>query len=169
MLILETFIASLFLAAIHLPVRKFELLDIKKRMMWLSFAGGVAVAYVFGRLLPELAEWQALIDVLEHPFYKASTFLQFFDYEIYIVALLGLITFYGVHCLVYWKNKNQEEDVQRTDVFWLYLICYSLYNALIGYLMIHHHRVGLLAFSIVAVAMGFHLVANAYHVRERHK
>ena len=43
---------------IHLFIGRLRLLDVVPRSRWLSFAGGVAVAYIFLHILPELGAHQ---------------------------------------------------------------------------------------------------------------
>lgn len=57
-LYLAFFLAAAAFAAIHFLVPRLRFLEGIPRSRWLSFAGGVAVAYVFMHLLPELAEHQ---------------------------------------------------------------------------------------------------------------
>ncbi|HET7409500.1 MAG TPA: hypothetical protein VFJ13_04815, partial [Paracoccaceae bacterium] len=50
--------AALVMAAVHAGSPRLVFLDRTPRSVWLSLAGGVAVAYVFVHLLPELARMQ---------------------------------------------------------------------------------------------------------------
>jgi hypothetical protein len=51
-------ILALAFALIHLFIGRMHVLSVTPRSRWLSAAGGVAVAYVFLHLLPELAAHQ---------------------------------------------------------------------------------------------------------------
>ena len=53
-------VAALVLALTHLLAGKFKF-SFMPRNMWLSFAGGLSVAYVFIHLLPELADGQEVL------------------------------------------------------------------------------------------------------------
>lgn len=78
------------LALGHLFAGKLRFLEGTPRSIWLSMAGGVSVAYVFMHLLPELAEGQeVLAEALEESLF-------FLESHAYLVALLGLATFYGL-------------------------------------------------------------------------
>ena len=38
------------------------------------------------------------------------------------------------------RSRNQEagnRDVTETTIFWLYIVIFAVYNALIGYLLVH--------------------------------
>lgn len=57
-----TFIAALVLTLTHLAAGRLSKLHSLPRSRWLSMAGGVAVAYVFVHLLPELAQGQQVME-----------------------------------------------------------------------------------------------------------
>ncbi len=78
------------LAAVHLFSRRMRFLSASPRSRWLSVAGGISVAYVFVHLLPDLAEEQ---ETVREATGETFTFL---EYHVYLVALLGLATFYGL-------------------------------------------------------------------------
>jgi zinc transporter ZupT len=80
--------AALLFVAVHLFVGRLHVLRSVPRSSWLSLSGGAAVAYVFLHLLPELAEHQRNVaDPSPTPADARS---------VYLVALLGLATFYGL-------------------------------------------------------------------------
>ena len=55
----DSFLAVLALAVLHILCGRFRIIHTDHHNNWLSFAGGVAVAYVFMGLLPILSDWQA--------------------------------------------------------------------------------------------------------------
>jgi hypothetical protein len=57
----DSLLAVLFLAFWHILCGRLPLIHTVRHSNWLSFSGGVAVAYVFESLLPKLGEWQGLI------------------------------------------------------------------------------------------------------------
>lgn len=83
-------IAALGLALVHLYAGKLRFLEGTPRSIWLSVAGGVSVAYVFVHLLPEVSEVQ---EVLTEALGSALGFLENHGY---LVALVGLVVFYGL-------------------------------------------------------------------------
>ena len=85
-----TLISALLFSCTHLFTYKLKFLNVFPRSKWLSFAGGVSIAYIFVHLLPELEEMQ-------HTFIKTDHQLNsFFDYPLYVVALFSLSIYYGV-------------------------------------------------------------------------
>ena len=157
------------LAAVHLFGAKLTFLDAVPRSRWLSMAGGAAVAYVFLHLLPELALAQ---ESLER---RGPQGFGPFDvgHEVYLLALVGLASFYGLERAAkvsrHERRKAGEEDVPGRGVFWLHVVSFALYNAFVGYLLLHREdptRRGLLLFFL---AMALHFLANDYGLRKDHR
>ena len=87
---LLTLALAVAFALIHLFVGKLRFLDVEPRSAWLSFAGGVAVGYVFLHVLPELGlHGGAFAHATGWPEPLA-------DGLIYTLSLAGLVLFYGV-------------------------------------------------------------------------
>jgi uncharacterized membrane protein YdcZ (DUF606 family) len=57
----DSLLSVLTLALLHILCGRFPFIHSVRHSNWLSFSGGVAVAYVFESLLPKLGEWQGLI------------------------------------------------------------------------------------------------------------
>lgn len=79
---LVTFISALVLAGVHVFSGSLRLLDKIPRSRWLSFAGGVAVALAFLKILPELAESQESVARAVDPFSALKN-------HVYIIAVIG--------------------------------------------------------------------------------
>ncbi|WP_225000037.1 hypothetical protein [Cesiribacter sp. SM1] len=171
-MVLETGIAAFLLAITHLFAEKMKDAAIP-RSKWLSFAGGVAVAYIFVHLLPALQDGQAYlqqhnlgVSILKHP--------------VYLLTLLGLATFYGVERLAVLSSGSEraakgQPSRHSIRTFWIHIIAFSVYNALVGYLLIHNGKKSLTSLLFFTVAMAFHFLVNDYvlfdHYRSiyRHK
>ena len=77
--------------------------------MWLSAAGGVSVAYVFVHFLPELAASQAAVAEAAA---GATGGLDLAGRHVFLIALTGLLTFYGLHRLAQTsRSRRQGEPV----------------------------------------------------------
>ena len=155
------------LAIVHLFSGKVRFLDVFPRSRWLSAAGGISVAYVFVHLLPDLAEEQeAIREVVGRSF-------NFLEYHIYLVALVGLAAFYGLERAAKTSRKRKrsagKEDSAGTGVFWLHIASFALYNALIGYLILHREEPGFQGLMLFTFAMGVHFVVNDLGLRKDHK
>jgi hypothetical protein len=160
-------ILAIALALIHLFAGKLRFLEATPRSIWLSFASGVSVAYVFVHILPELNEAQ---ETVTGAVGEAQAFL---EHHVYLLALLGLAVFYGLERVaLVSRQRNQKAgkgDVTEEGVFWLHVVSFALYNALIGYLLLHREEPGVLSLFFFFLAMGLHFVVNDFGLRENHK
>lgn len=166
-LVALTALLAASLAVIHLLSGKLRFLDAVPRSRWLSAAGGISVAYVFVHLLPDLAEEQETIRE------AAGESFNFLEYHVYLVALMGLVAFYGLERAAKAsrgeRRRLRGDDATGAGVFWLHTASFALYNALIGYLMLHREEPGLGSLILFAFAMGVHFVVNDFGLREDHK
>ncbi|HEV2109006.1 MAG TPA: hypothetical protein VGR16_12135 [Thermomicrobiales bacterium] len=170
MIVTLSFIAVFVLALTHLFAGKLRWLNEIPRSRWLSMASGVSVAYIFVHLLPELNEGQEVVKE------KAGEALATLDHHVYLLALVGLVTFYGLERVASTSRATRraatDEDRTTEGVFWLHVISFGLYNALIGYLLVHRdpeNRGDVRGLILFAVAMALHFVVNDYGLREHHK
>ncbi len=165
--VLLTALLAAGLASVHLFAGRMRFLNVLPRSRWLSAAGGVSVAYVFVHLLPDLAEEQETIRE------AAGERFSFLDYHVYLVALIGLAVFYGLERVARTSRRRRrsvgKEDSTEAGVFWLHAASFAIYNALIGYLLLHREDPGLWGLILFAFAMGVHFVVNDYGLRENHK
>lgn len=157
------------LAAVHLFSGGLSFLDGIPRSRWLSVAGGVSVAYVFVHLLPELAEKR---EIIAETVSESFAFLAFFEDHVYLVALLGLATFYGLERAAKESRRRQpramKEAAPSAGVFWIHVTSFAVYNAVIGYLLVHREG-GFEALVFFSVAMALHFVVNDRSLREHHR
>ncbi|KOP24629.1 hypothetical protein AMR41_19780 [Hapalosiphon sp. MRB220] len=164
------FLSGLFavaLAIIHLISGKLRFLQVIPRSRWLSLGSGVSVAYVFIHILPELSQQQESIS-------KAlATNLSFLENHVYLIALVGVAVFYGLERLTKQSRRRKreagEEDITEPYVFWIHITSFAIYNALIGYLILHRESPGLISLLFFAIAMGLHFLVNDYGLRQDHK
>ena len=124
------------LVLVHLFAARLRLMNSAPRSRWLSMAGGISVAYVFMHVFPELAGAQERVGAN----FSAMPWL---ENHVYLVALIGLIVFYGLERMV--KRSQKQENSNPADagtttsvgVFWLHISSFTIYNALIGLSLIH--------------------------------
>ncbi len=153
---------------IHLLAGKLTFLTTKPRHTWLSVSGGIAVAYVFIHIFPEL-------EIAQDTISRGGTFLPFFEHHAYLVAMLGLILFYGLEKSVSYaqlepkETKDHEETTTSIGFFWLHIASFSIYNALIGYLLVHREEQDLQGLIFFSIAMGLHFLVNDFSLRRYHK
>lgn len=123
--------------------------DIKRR--WQALSAGVAVAYVFVNVIPELEE--------HRPTVAASATGTLLDAEkrIYLWALAGFVTFVGLRLLPVRLSSNVSRTLSAKIPFWGEMAGYSLYTLLIGYLLVHREDSSLVSLGLFVFAMGLHL------------
>ncbi|MBD2728345.1 hypothetical protein H6G96_19010 [Nostoc sp. FACHB-892] len=162
-----TAICAIALAIIHLFSGKLQFMRAKPRSRWLSFGSGVSVAYVFVHILPELSKAQITLQS------SLNIGLAFLEHHVYLVALLGLAVFYGLERFANnSRQRNQKAgkgDVTALDVFWIHIASFAVYNALIGYLLVHREESSIKSLLFYFFAMALHFVVNDNGLRENHK
>lgn len=167
---METLAAAVVLVLLHLGGAVLGVIDRVPRSGWLSAAGGTALAYVFVHLLPELAEIQAAVD--------ESGVLAGFDRHVYLVALIGVATFYVLEQLARRSREGPGSGPTATHgtppgsgsrtVGWIHLGSYALYNAMIGYVLVERHHTADASLWLFTLAIGVHFVVNDQGLRDHH-
>jgi len=161
-----TFIVIWIFAGVHLFASRIGVAGTMARGFWLSFAGGISIAYVFVHILPELAHHQKAFD-LGGPF----GLLDGSERHVYFMALLGLVCFYGLE-LSARASAHREADrigVQRvsTPIFWVQLGSYACFNFIIGYLLVDREETGIVNLATYAIAMGMHFIVSDEGLRQQ--
>ncbi len=171
-----TLLAACFLAAVHVLVPSMRFLRGTPRSAWLSIAGGVAVAYVFVHFLPELASGETEIGraVAGGP--------AFAERHVYLIALGGLLVFYGLDRLAKLSRSRRQGAPVRDGraaaaaaastgpwVFRIHMVSFGLYNGLVGYLLTHREATTPLSLGFFAMAMALHFVVTDYGLSEDNK
>lgn len=151
---------ALVLAAAHLFGRYLRVLDHFPRSRWLSIAGGVSVAYVFVHVLPEIS--RAAAHVGDEPLGIA-----FLERHVYLVALAGFLTYYGVERAAKQARADAAAD-EGVSVFWMHVLAFACYNVLVGYLLLHREQAGLASLLVFGVAMALHFLVNDWGLRHHH-
>lgn len=151
-------VAACFLAAVHLFAGHALHLRSVPRSRWLSAAGGVSIAYVFLHLLPGLAEEQGTVELLE----------RFLDHPVYMASLLGLAAFYGLERAAV-EAEGSSGSATPPGVFWLHIGSFTLYNVIIGYLLVQREAETVPGLVVYAAAIGLHFVVNDASLREHHE
>lgn len=126
---------------------------------WMSFAGGIAVGYVFLHLLPELAVEQARLAREWGKVVSAG-------YAIHLTALMGLTFFFAVERAC--KLVQQAGQHGATEVV-LHYGSFALYNASIGYVSIHRAELGMGVLLLYLGAIGPHILLNGYALQDVHR
>ncbi|MET3574263.1 hypothetical protein ACFFIY_12330 [Bhargavaea ullalensis] len=166
-LTLFRFILAAGFVLLHLFSKNMKFLRDSPRSRILSVAGGIAVAYVFLHLLPDLAEYE---DELKGTLDFATN--RFLEHHLYMIAMLGLAIFYGLEQMAKASKRHNVEDGRhkaRPLVFWIHIGSFTLYNALIGYLLVRENFTSHYGRLFFFIAMGVHFVTNDRGLRATHK
>lgn len=139
----------------------------KRKYFWLSFSGGISVAYVFIHIFPELSDAQNEISKIENPL------VSFLDYHIYLISLIGFILFYGLESAAKISraknNQFNNKDYAEGNVFLVHIITFAVYNFQIGYFLLHRETPGINSLIFYFIAMATHIVINDYALRNHFK
>ncbi|WP_309070248.1 hypothetical protein [Arthrobacter sp.] len=156
-------VIALVLAGLHLAAPRIRKLPLVPEGVTGSFAGGLAVAYVFLHLLPEIAEGnEAVGDLLE----DTIEVTPLFDLGIFVVALTGFTVFYGLDRLATTRRRRRRRD--SAGAYWVHLGAFAFYNTLITYTMALRVETGYLFAILFAIAMGLHFVLTDRHLEEHY-
>ncbi len=153
-----------FLAVLHVLARSIRKLPMVPESATGSFAGGLAVAYVFLHLLPELADGNENIG---RALRSVTSLTPLTELGIFLVALVGFLVFYGLERLA---QHSAERGVGAPDrgVFVLHLGAFFVYNALITYTMPLRVRTGLAFAVLFTIAMALHFVLTDRGLEEHY-
>jgi hypothetical protein len=160
---LETTAAILLFMAVFIFGDRVQPLHIfvRDRRAVISFAAGVSAAYVFVHVMPEVAEAR---DTFVH---STSLRLQYEGKEIYLVALLGFLVFYGLGWLR-GRVKEAPYAQERLD-FRLHIGGYAAYVWLVSYLLVDNLEETPASTAFYAVAMTLHFLTVDNALREEHR
>lgn len=154
-------------ALIHYCSKYMSFLKETPRSKFLSISAGIAVAYVFVHLLPELNSFQEQLQTeLEDSFWS------FTEHHIYIIALIGLVLFYVLERMVKVSkrtDKLSDPNKAGSGVFWLHIASFFVYNSIIGYLLVREEYESPLGMLFYFLALGVHFITNDRSLRRDHQ
>jgi hypothetical protein len=161
--ILETGAAALLFAAIFVAgshVHPFRGL-IRDRRTIISFCGGMAAAYVFVHVMPELHTVRSA--VVE----SANVALRYEGMAIYFLSLVGFLVFYGLDHL---SARLREPEVEGGigPSFKVRIGGFAAYVWLMSYLLVHNLEDTGGATGLYALAIAVHFLALDHSLREEH-
>ena len=127
MFLVATIVAAGALALVHVFVGKLRFLNANPAT-WSSAAAGIGIAYAFLVLLPKLASAQSVLQAVSEP-----GLYGFLVHHAYLVALVGLIIYYGMDVAVENVLVLADRRVWRPAVK---LLVYAHAGSLMGYYLL---------------------------------
>ncbi|WP_019504432.1 hypothetical protein [Pleurocapsa sp. PCC 7319] len=157
-------ILAIALALVHGFATRLPIFSIIPRFRWISFAGGVSLSYVFLEVFPELSHAQEELQHSEIPL------MEYLENHVYIMALLGLMVFYGLNLLALRATSPQQstfstEHNSRT-IFWIQITGFALLNVILGYLLQDLSEHSILDCILFFVSVALHLFIIDDNLRE---
>lgn len=116
-----------------------------------SFAGGVAVAYVFVHMLPELADGELAFSQIDIPDAIPDLFIQS---ALFLVALVGLVVFYA------FDAKAESSTAGSRKLYRANLIMVGVLSLIFSYTNPDRIRLGADFAILFAIVMSLHFVLS---------
>ena len=175
------------LSCVHVFVGRSHWLDKIPNRLWTSFSGGISIAYIFLSVFPELSLAQAEIE------HTNAAFLAYLENHVYLLSLAGLAIFYGLEKLalstalatastlprieaseattevaIGQSERNESHADGNTLLFYIHILSFAVYNAILGYLFRESANHGVVDCLILFVALGLHFAVNDFSLRHHY-
>jgi zinc transporter ZupT len=148
-------VVVLALAGLHLAFPRFDDASERHRATWTSFAGGISIGYVFLHLLPKLARFGQVEDTRFIPPGEPRTA------AIFITCMAGLLAY-----MLLGRRDPPDGRVRErsSSVETAFLAAYGM---VLGAVLAHPPRPGLLPYAAGVVGVGGHVLAMDHQLRHR--
>lgn len=156
-------LAALVFAAMFLfgeRIHPFRAL-IRDRRTLVSFGSGIAIAYVFLQVMPDLHGARTALVA------SASEPLPFEGRGIYVLALVGFLLFYGLDHLRA-RVGHQDPEGHEAASFKVHIASFGAYVWLMAYLLVNGLEGPNESLALYAVAITFHFLAMEHSLRAEH-
>lgn len=158
---LATFAAAVALTSVQLLPRLIGSVSDDRRRTLHSLAGGVAVAFVFLHLIPEILE-------LREPVADRVTVdLPLVEHDVFLLALVGLVAFYGIEVLARRSHEGARGGATLEDQVGIGF--FAVYYGAVGYLLWVESDEGGASLVAFTVAMALHFLVVDYGLRDTHE
>lgn len=156
-----TFAAAVLLTAVQLLPHFLQDLPERKRRRLHSAAGGVAVAFVFLHLLPEIGEVRDPVSEAIGPV------VPFGEHRVFVLVLAGLVGFYGIEIVS--RRAHRQAHASSTWVDQVAIGVFAAYYAVVGYLLWRQADQGAAKLAAYTIAIGLHFLVVDYGLRDTHR
>ena len=162
-----SFLAVCLFSLVHLFIGRLRIQHSGQRSVFLSGAAGVAVAYVFVRVLPKLAQKQQVFLQATDP-----GLYGFLEHHAYLIALTGFVLYYALdRAVVFLEDRSSIHGVSELPsriVPSLQVVGFAAYSLLIGYLAADISGPGLTPLLLFTTAMFLHFLGNDYGLHHKY-
>ncbi len=149
---LSSFLAILVFSSVHYASSRVGLLHHVSKAKFLSFGGGVAIAYVFVDLLPKLGKNDTYIQsVLRNS-------IPYIEHHVFILALLGFLLFFSL--------DRTPETWQKKLKFNISISSYALFNYFVGYAVADPYDPEVQPLVLFTLAISLHYCTNDFSLNE---
>jgi len=135
---------------------------VRDRRSIVSFCAGMAAAYVFVHLMPELNSARGAFAE------SVSVPLRYEGMAIYYLALVGFLIFYGLEVLQGYLKETVEEEGKAGLAFKLHVGGFAAYVWVMAYLLVRNLDEARFSIALYVVAIGSHFLALDHSLREEH-
>ena len=145
--------------------KSLRIADSRSRRGWLSAGGGIAIAYVFVDLLPQMSRMQETFSAA-----SSGLSLPIPEYRVYTSALAGFVLFYSLENLAAFSRPGRKEKGEEkcSPACWVHILGFALYSALLGYLLHEESRQEGFSLLLYSLAMFFHFWIVDHSLRREH-
>jgi quinol-cytochrome oxidoreductase complex cytochrome b subunit len=162
------FLLAVGLALVHIFAGRIKWPSRLLHDQWRSFAGGVSIAYIFLEVFPELAHAQLELDSVQ------SLPVLSLDKHVYLIALLGLVVFYGLEIIAIRSQFDHQKisashNHPTSAVFWIHIAAFSIKMTILGYLFHEQTAHGLVSCLLLFAALALHFFIVDYVLRQHHQ
>lgn len=126
-----------------------------------SFGAGMAIAYVFMHMMPELHEVRRSFVA------SVSIPLMYEGKVVYFVALFGFMVFYSLRYLRMDPIATTLKD-RVAPAFWFHIGGFGAYVCLLGYLLLNSLQETETSIALYGLAMAFHFLAVDRALHDEH-
>ena len=148
------FCSVVIFSLVHMYAEKVRTFGLWSQSRFLSFGGGVALAYVFLDLLPKLGKSNAVVEQL------LSGFFPYFERHVFVAALLGFLLFFLIDRVPSGWLKKEKITIS--------LCSYSLFNFFVGYAVVNKDNPEVQPLILFTIAMALHYFTNDYSLCASH-
>lgn len=161
----ETLIATLIFVGVFLFGDKLSVFTQRYHRRILSFSAGVAIAYIFVHILPDL---RMASDVFVRE--TQQLYLPFSTYLVYLVAMFSFMLFYGLEYMSIQSRQAEDTKNKKSNrrFFVLHFAVFAVYVWLVCYLLVRGLEAERTApITLYALAMALHFLSVENELREK--